>query len=48
MATPEVKKSFDDLALGIIGNTPTEFAAQIRSGFAVYASAIKIAGLKPE
>ena len=30
MATPEVRKSFDDLALGIIGNTPTEFAAQIR------------------
>ncbi|MSQ50391.1 MAG: tripartite tricarboxylate transporter substrate binding protein [Betaproteobacteria bacterium] len=48
MATPEVRKSFDDLALGIIGNTPAEFAAQIKSGFAVYASAIKIAGLKPE
>ncbi len=48
MATPDVRKSFDDLALGIIGNTPTEFAAQIRSGFDVYAKAIKIAGLKPE
>lgn len=48
MATPEVRKSFDDLALGIIGNTPTEFAAQIKSGFDVYARAIKIAGLKPE
>lgn len=48
MATPEVKKSFDDFALGIIGNTPTEFAAQIKSGFDVYARAIKIAGLKPE
>jgi tripartite-type tricarboxylate transporter receptor subunit TctC len=48
LAAPEVRASFDDLALGIIGNTPSEFAAQIKSGFAVYARAIKIAGLKPE
>ncbi|MFM9966912.1 MAG: Bug family tripartite tricarboxylate transporter substrate binding protein [Burkholderiales bacterium] len=48
MASPEVRTSFDDLALGIIGNTPAEFSAQIKSGFAVYARAIKIAGLKPE
>ena len=48
MAAPDVRASFDDLALGIIGNTPAEFAAQIKSGFAVYARAIKIAGLKPE
>ncbi len=48
MAAPDVRASFDDLALGIIGNSPAEFAAQIKSGFAVYARAIKIAGLKPE
>jgi len=48
MAAPDVRASFDDLALGIIGNTPAEFAAQIKSGFAVYARAIKIAGLKQE
>ena len=48
MAAPEVRASFDDLALGIIGNTPAEFSAQIKSGFGVYARAIKIAGLKPE
>jgi len=48
MAAPEVRKSFDDLALGIIGNTPAEFAAQIKAGFDIYARAIKTAGLKPE
>ena len=48
MAAPDVKKSFDDLALGIIGNTPTEFSAQIKAGFEIYARAIKSAGLKPE
>ncbi|OGA05234.1 MAG: hypothetical protein A3H35_10345 [Betaproteobacteria bacterium RIFCSPLOWO2_02_FULL_62_17] len=48
LAAPEVRASFDDLALGVIGNAPAEFAAQIKSGFGVYARAIKIAGLKPE
>ncbi len=48
LAAPEVRKSFDDLALGIIGNTPAEFAAMIKAGFGVYARAIKTAGLKPE
>ena len=43
-----VKKSFDELALAIIGNTPAEFTAQIKAGFGVYARAIKAAGLKPE
>jgi tripartite-type tricarboxylate transporter receptor subunit TctC len=48
LESPEVKKSFDELALAIIGNTPAEFSAQIKAGFAVYARAIKAAGLKPE
>ena len=48
LAAPEVRASFDDLALGVIGNTPAEFSAQIKTGFTVYARAIKIAGLKQE
>jgi tripartite-type tricarboxylate transporter receptor subunit TctC len=45
---PEVKKTLEEQGTNVIANTPEEFAAQIASGFDIYAKAIKIAGLKPE
>ena len=46
--SPEVKPKLDEGAFAVIGNTPEEFAAMMKSGFEVYGKAIKAAGLKPE
>jgi tripartite-type tricarboxylate transporter receptor subunit TctC len=46
--TPEVRKPLEETALNIIASSPEEFTAMIKSGFDVYAKAIKLAGLKPE
>ena len=48
LASPEVRKPLEDAALNIIASSPEQFTAMIKSGFEVYAKAIKIAGLKAE
>jgi tripartite-type tricarboxylate transporter receptor subunit TctC len=46
LATPEVRKRFDELGLEPIGNTPTEFAAVIKKETPEWAKVIKDAGIK--
>ena len=46
--TPDLRKAFEEQALTVIGNTPEQFAAMMKSSFQVYQKAIKVAGLKPE
>lgn len=45
---PDLRNAFEEQALTVIGNTPEQFAAMIRSSFQVYEKAIKVARLKPE
>jgi tripartite-type tricarboxylate transporter receptor subunit TctC len=45
---PEVQKRFFDLGTDIIGNTPEEFANQIRDGREKWAKVARDAGIKPE
>ncbi len=45
---PDVQKRFFDLGTDIIGNSPEEFAAQIRDGRDKWAKVAKDAGIKPE
>ncbi len=46
MATPEVRKRFEELGLESVGNTPAEFAAVIRKETPEWAKVIKDAGIK--
>jgi len=46
LATPEVRKKFDELGLEPVGNTPAEFAAIIRKEMPEWAKVIKDAGIK--
>jgi tripartite-type tricarboxylate transporter receptor subunit TctC len=46
LATPEVRKRFDDLGLETVGNTPSEFADVIRKETPEWAKVIKDAGIK--
>jgi len=46
LATPEVRKKFDELGLEPVGNTPAEFAAVIRKETPEWAKVIKDAGIK--
>ena len=46
LATPEVRKKFDELGLEPVGNTPVEFAAVIRKETPEWAKVIKDAGIK--
>jgi tripartite-type tricarboxylate transporter receptor subunit TctC len=46
LATPEVRKKFDELGLESVGNTPAEFAAIIRKETPQWAKVIKDAGIK--
>lgn len=45
---PDVQKRFFDLGTDIIGNSPEEFAVQIRDGREKWAKVAKAAGIKPE
>jgi tripartite-type tricarboxylate transporter receptor subunit TctC len=45
---PDVQKRFFDLGTDIIGNSPDEFAAQIRDGREKWAKVARDAGIKPE
>jgi tripartite-type tricarboxylate transporter receptor subunit TctC len=46
LATPEVRKKFDELGLEPVGNTPVEFAAIIRKETPEWAKVIKETGIK--
>ena len=48
IALPELKARFLEGGLEVIGNTPEQFAEQIRRGFDIYGKAVKLVGLKPE
>ena len=45
---PDVRPKLNELGLKVIGNTPEEFAAMIRTGIDQYGRLVKAAGLKPE
>ena len=46
LATPEVRKRFDELGIEAVGNTPAEFAAVIKKETPEWAKVIKDAGIK--
>jgi tripartite-type tricarboxylate transporter receptor subunit TctC len=46
VAMPDVRKRFDDLGMAVIGNTPADFAAAIRSEIPHWTKVIKDAGVK--
>jgi len=46
LATPDVRKKFDELGLEPVGNTPADFAAVIRKEIPEWARVIKDAGIK--
>jgi tripartite-type tricarboxylate transporter receptor subunit TctC len=46
LATPEVRKRFDELGLEPVGNSPAEFAAVIKKETPEWAKVIKDAGIK--
>jgi tripartite-type tricarboxylate transporter receptor subunit TctC len=46
LATPEMRKKFDELGLEPIGNTPVEFAAVIKKEIPEWAKVIKDADIK--
>jgi tripartite-type tricarboxylate transporter receptor subunit TctC len=46
LATPQIRKKFDELGLEPVGNTPDEFAGVIRKEIPEWAKVIKDAGIK--
>ncbi len=46
LALPDIRKKFDELGLDIVGSSPTEFAALIKSEIPQWAKVIKDAGIK--
>jgi tripartite-type tricarboxylate transporter receptor subunit TctC len=48
LALPEVRTKLDDLGLEGIGNSPSEFAAVIKSEIPLWAKVIKELGIKPD
>ena len=46
LAMPDVRKRFEDIGLDLIGGTPAEFAAVIRTEIPYWAKVIKEAGIK--
>jgi tripartite-type tricarboxylate transporter receptor subunit TctC len=46
LATPEIRRKFDELGLEPVGNTPAEFAAVIKKETPEWAKVIKDAGIK--
>ena len=46
LATPDIRKKFDELGLEPVGNTPAEFAAFIKTETPEWAKVIKDAGIK--
>jgi len=48
LATPEVKQALDRATIDIVGDTPEEFAAYIRSEYTKWAGVVKASGAKVE
>ena len=48
LAAPELKPRFDEEGLLVVGNTPEEFAAGLKTDMQVHRRAMEAAGLKPE
>ncbi|OGA01966.1 MAG: hypothetical protein A3H35_04070 [Betaproteobacteria bacterium RIFCSPLOWO2_02_FULL_62_17] len=48
LKSPEVRPKLEAAGMDIIANTPEEFAALIKRGFATYGAVAKRAGLKPQ
>jgi tripartite-type tricarboxylate transporter receptor subunit TctC len=46
LRSPEIRKSFEEQSLVVVGNTPEEFATFIRNETAKWAGVIKTAGIK--
>lgn len=47
LATPDMRNRLVDLGVDIVGNSPEEFAAYLRTEITRYAKVIKDAGIKP-
>lgn len=45
---PDIRNKFEAQSIQIIGGTPEEFAAVMKSEYAIYAKVAKAAGIKPE
>ena len=48
LAAPEVKERFNTLGFTIIGNTPAEFSAVVKSELAKFRKVVADAGIKVE
>jgi tripartite-type tricarboxylate transporter receptor subunit TctC len=48
LAAPEMRSKFGQLGIDVIGNSPEEFAAMIKSETPKWAKVIKKAGIKPD
>jgi tripartite-type tricarboxylate transporter receptor subunit TctC len=48
LAAPDVRNRLIDLGVDIVGNSPEEFSAYLRTEIVRYAKVIKEAGIKPE
>ena len=48
LAHPDIKAKFEVQSVQVIGGTPEEFAAVMKSEFAIYAKVAKAAGIQPE
>jgi tripartite-type tricarboxylate transporter receptor subunit TctC len=48
LATPDLRKKFNDLGLDVIGDSPAEFTAAIEREIPQWARVIKQAGIKAE
>jgi tripartite-type tricarboxylate transporter receptor subunit TctC len=48
LATPELRKAFEDRVIQPVGNTPDEFARHIRTETTQWKALVAKVGLKPE
>jgi tripartite-type tricarboxylate transporter receptor subunit TctC len=48
LGEPAVRQKLLEQALDPVGNTPAQFAAQIRDEYQRYGKALALAGVKPE
>ena len=44
----DIRAKLDEAGQAVIGNTPVEFAAQIKRGYEVYGKAFALTGITPE
>jgi tripartite-type tricarboxylate transporter receptor subunit TctC len=48
LQAPEIRAKLDETGQAVIGNSPAEFAAQIKRGYEVYGKAFALTGITPE